>query len=318
MKRLKSKIDVNSLFGGLSCKFLFMMFVMSFIVFSCTDDKGNGPDDPKNPAQYESAVPGSVTVAGKRLVGISTNTKYKWAESGTWGSANTLSIRFSYNDGKVTRIFNEHETHSIGYNPLTMTSSDPDITYSFSTTPDGFIKSIVQLESCDEHGSHIADINYSYNKAGYLSSCICKWDEVECKIEYTWNNGELINVIYNEADVEYTCVESATFKYDDNQNYAGHWFAGIEEMELIPMPFDGIALLGFMGKSPSRLPLSVTISSKEFESGSEQSYITEYTFTYLMNDDGTFNTERIYQKHTKNGLYQYEKERIIKYQYEDI
>ncbi len=272
--------------------YTFLMFTLTFNFFlttSCTNDKGQ--------ANKNTSPQIITTDLGKNLV----------VTNIACDSLDLYSYFYDENDSLTCFCVMDSDKYMISYNPFLMRYEGEDeininSAYSFTFNDDGFATSIVGhqpydgFDEAEERSSCLYD--FDYDNEGYLKHTL---GEVLCLassgnimdnyvVSLNFVDGNLINLeVETKQDIagnSVTTHKQYTFEYSDQEN----------KYQQPLMAFDtlfapgGYQFMGFIGKGPKNLPSSCVLVITNEDKPSEE--IT-FTYSYILNEDGTINTENI-------------------------
>lgn len=322
---------------SITATILSLTILFTPMLSSCGDNGGGSPSDPTEETEEPEdpntpILPDTPPAHGKRLASVreshrfrsSNNNGVSWS---SWSAGTPYTYTFVYNsDSKVTKIVRGYETLSISYNPFSVKyTGDEGLELKASTNLNGFLKNW----SMSEMGDIFFTASFSYNTDGYLTKASVIEESESSKADFNWNKGLLTDTSFEEEEsyngFDYTYNFTSKIIYGNQENTAEHFPAGYTYFMPDLCEF-GIFMVGLYGKAPSKLPISATETQNGYSfstvngntTATKVTTTSNYSFSYIMNSDGTFNTEKVTTQQSDNGSsYIYEYEYTYTYTYED-
>lgn len=219
-----------------------------------------------------------------------TTTESYWQSTMTFAYDNGLMNKAYVSEGSSSQTFTSNI--DITYSPFVVSSVDnrgtTDKYTDFSFNDNGYVTGYTRyLHKVKDASSEVEDEvqvgKVTYDNDGHVTDFIiygAEGDEIySMTYKLTWSMGNLIRIEAQEDEDE---TKTITFAYDSSKfpNVTGQWTwndmcGGVDELWLI--------YTGIFGRASKNHPVSCQI----VDVYDNKTYVSNYTFNYLLNSDGT-------------------------------
>ena len=210
------------------------------------------------------------------------------------------NIRFSYDEnGKLTSMSDSYDTYTLDGDKFAFDADEGHAEVYLNS--DGFITKIEVNES-EGNRKNSVTVEYSYSDHR-LKSCSASGKESNgseywkgtAKVNYTWKNGNLVQVAIDSK--EEVKEDGETYTETDKMNYVFTYGTQVNHSKQLPFymgdeitgaeEFGAVfSVIGLFGYGPAYLPVGYTMSETDERDRS-------YALSFTQNNNGTINTESL-------------------------